>query len=135
MGNWDNWRGWRVPGGAAADRIYEAHLDLALALAPQLNVSPESPSYDNAALLLEATAAGHGVALVRKVVARDILAARLPVRLPVRLSEIEHPLNGTYHFVRDPAAAPDKSAAARAFGACLAERLHGEFTEAKPWLS
>ncbi|MBO9725713.1 MAG: hypothetical protein J7530_15150 [Novosphingobium sp.] len=104
---------------------------IALALDPWLDVSHDSPSYDNAAFLLEAGAAGHGVALVRKVVAHDALAALLPVRL----SEIEHPFNGAYHFVCDPAAAPDKSAAARAFGACLAERLHGEFTEAKPWLS
>lgn len=91
----------------------------------------DSLPYDDAGLLLEATAAGHGVALVRKVISRDALASG---RL-VRLSEIETPFEGAYHFVRDPGAPPAKAAAALAFGAWLAHRLHGEFTEAKPSLS
>lgn len=91
----------------------------------------DSLPYGDAGLLLEATAVGYGVAPVRKVIAREALAA---VRL-VRLPEFEHLFDGGYQFVCDPAAAPGKSAAALAFGAFLADRLHGEFTEAKPSLS
>ncbi|MGO4166616.1 LysR substrate-binding domain-containing protein [Novosphingobium sp. YAF33] len=87
----------------------------------------DSQPYDDAGLLLEATAAGHGVALVRKVIAQDAIAAG---RL-VRLSAVEHPFEGAYHFVRHPGSPPARTAAVLAFAVWLKHRLDGEFTGAK----
>lgn len=83
----------------------------------------DSQPYDDAALMLEATIAGHGIALVRRVIAHDALeAGRL-----VRLSEVEIPFDGAYHFVWDAHAPKPRLDAIRAFGAWLSARLRAEF--------
>jgi len=82
----------------------------------------ESPVYDDAGLMLDAAVAGHGIALVRKVIAHDsIESGRL-----VRLSDIEVPFDGAYHFVAGPTP-PSRSAAITAFREWLKGRLHQDF--------
>ncbi len=76
--------------------------------------------YHDAGLMLEAVFAGHGIALVRKVIASDALASGKLVRL----SDIEIPFEGAYHYV--VASATDAS---RTFGAWLAERMAREFPD------
>ncbi|TCM15723.1 LysR family glycine cleavage system transcriptional activator [Novosphingobium sp. PhB165] len=83
----------------------------------------DSQPYDDAALMLEATIAGHGIALARRVIAHDALQAE---RL-VRLSEIEIPFEGAYHFVWDPHTPKPRLDAVAAFGAWLSARLRSEF--------
>lgn len=83
----------------------------------------DSLPYNDAALMLEATIAGHGIALVRRVIAHDALqAGRL-----VRLSDVEIPFEGAYHFVWDANTPKPRLDAIAAFGAWLAARLRAEF--------
>lgn len=82
----------------------------------------DSVPYDDAGLMLDAVLAGHGVGLVRKVIAHDALASG---RL-VQLSAIEIPFEGAYHFatVAHPAA---KENALGRFRDWLIERLRSDF--------
>ncbi|WP_159981457.1 MULTISPECIES: LysR substrate-binding domain-containing protein [unclassified Novosphingobium] len=83
-----------------------------------------SVPFEDAGLMLDAAVAGQGVALVRKVIARDAIAeGRL-----VRLSDIEIPFEGAYHFAWSRIAS-DKDAAIRSFGVWLAQQLHQEFPD------
>lgn len=82
----------------------------------------DSEPYDDAGLQQDAAEAGHGVALVRRVIAHDALAGG---RL-VRLSPVELPFAGSYHFAHPPAPA-GKAAALAAFGAWLTARLRQDF--------
>jgi LysR family glycine cleavage system transcriptional activator len=82
----------------------------------------DAPPYEDAGLMLDAAVAGHGIGLVRKVIAHDAIAAG---RL-IRLSPIEIPFEGAYHYVFPPAPSA-RSGAIAAFGAWLAQRLHAEF--------
>ncbi len=83
----------------------------------------EGMTYNDAGLVLDAAVAGHGVALVRKVIAHDAIAAG---RL-VRLSPVEIPYDGAYHYVTPPAAS-DPASASAAFGEWIAARLRQEFS-------
>lgn len=85
----------------------------------QLPEPTDSHPYEDAGLMLDAAVAGHGVALVRRVLAHDAIASG---RL-VRLSPVEHPFDGAYHFVR----AQPYDSAIEAFGTWLAEQLHRDF--------
>lgn len=82
-------------------------------------------TYDDAGLMLDAAVAGHGVALVRKVISHDAIAAR---RL-VRLSPVEIPYDGAYHYVTS-AAEGLTGFASTAFGDWIANRLSQEFPSA-----
>lgn len=55
----------------------------------------DSVPFDDAGLMLDAVMAGHGVGLVRRIIAHDALESD---RL-TRLSPIEVPFEGAYHFV------------------------------------
>ncbi|MDQ2879020.1 MAG: LysR substrate-binding domain-containing protein [Pseudomonadota bacterium] len=82
----------------------------------------DSAPYDDAGLMLDAAAAGHGIGLVRNVIARDaLIAGRL-----VRLSATEMPFAGAYYFVV-PAALTSKHPASLTFGSWLANRLRHDF--------
>lgn len=91
-------------------------------------IEPSDPApFDDAGLMVDAAIAGHGIALVRQVIAHDAIAdGRL-----VRLSPIEIPFVGAYHYVRPTHASP-KADAISAFGGWLTERLHREFGELDP---
>ncbi|WP_159982405.1 MULTISPECIES: LysR substrate-binding domain-containing protein [unclassified Novosphingobium] len=82
----------------------------------------DSLAYDDAGLMLDAAIAGHGVGLVRQVIAHDALAKGQLVRL----SPTEVPFEGAYHFVTAPAPA-GRANAIVAFGQWLRARLHEDF--------
>jgi LysR family transcriptional regulator, glycine cleavage system transcriptional activator len=84
----------------------------------------EGVVYHDAGLMLDAAVAGQGVALVRKVIAHDALACGDLVRL----SPVEIPYDGAYHYVR-PLAAGSAGVAVEAFGAWVMERLRQEFSD------
>lgn len=82
-----------------------------------------SAPYDDAGLMMDAVLAGHGIGLVRRVIAHDVLAqGRL-----VRLSPVEIPFDGAYHFVTTQHPAP-KARAIALFGDWLRRTLHGDFS-------
>lgn len=82
----------------------------------------DSIAYDDAGLMLDAAIAGHGVGLVRKVIAHDSIAKGSLVRL----SNVEVPFDGAYYFVFAPTP-PAKAKAIAAFGVWLADRLQADF--------
>ncbi|ARS27228.1 LysR substrate-binding domain-containing protein [Sphingomonas sp. KC8] len=86
---------------------------------------PSDPApFDDAGLMIDAAIAGHGIALVRQVIAHDAITdGRL-----VRLSPIDIPFVGGYHYVQPMHATP-KAHAIDTFGIWLTERLHLEFGE------
>ncbi|MEO7679945.1 MAG: LysR substrate-binding domain-containing protein [Sphingomonas sp.] len=90
----------------------------------------DSVPYDDAGLMLDAVLAGHGIGLVRKVIAHDAIAAG---RL-VRLSAIEVPFDGSYHFVRATAASA-RGQAITTFGEWLTARLHDDFASSGSYVS
>lgn len=82
----------------------------------------DSLPYDDAGLMLDSTIAGHGIGLVRTVIAHDALAAG---RL-VRLSPVEVAFKGAYHFVSAPGPT-SRAQAVATFGAWLSARLRDDF--------
>lgn len=88
----------------------------------QLAEPSDSAPYDDAGLMQDAAIAGHGIGLVRKVIAHDALASGQLVRL----SCVETPFDGAYHYVTALHATP-KDGAITAFGAWLKECLLAEF--------
>lgn len=82
----------------------------------------EGTTYNDAGLMLDAAIAGHGIALVRKVIAGDALRKGQVVRL----SPVEIPYEGAYHYVRSPLAGRYRIAV-NAFGAWLFLQLKKEF--------
>lgn len=85
----------------------------------------DSAPYDDAGLMLDAAIAGHGVGLVREVIAHDAIAAG---RL-VRLSPIAVPSDGAYHFVTAAHVEP-KALAITTFKEWLADRMRKDFVSA-----
>jgi LysR family transcriptional regulator, glycine cleavage system transcriptional activator len=78
--------------------------------------------YNDAGLIIDAAIAGHGVALVRKVIAHDAIAdGRL-----VRLSAVEIPYAGAYHYVVN---AQKISPAGEAFRKWINNRLRLDFDD------
>lgn len=97
----------------------------------------DTAPFDDAGLMLDAAAAGHGIALARAVIARDALAAGQLVRL----SPIEIPFDGAYHYAwqasvdgranngksNNGRSSNDRSGAIAAFGHWLKARLQQDF--------
>jgi LysR family glycine cleavage system transcriptional activator len=82
----------------------------------------DSMPFDDSGLLLDAAVAGHGIGLVRRVVAHDALdAGEL-----VRLHPMDFPFSGYYHYVYGPGAS-ESSPAILAFGRWLQARLLADF--------
>ena len=105
--SWHHWTPWFQKAGLA------------------LNEPTDSTPYDDAGLMMDAVLAGHGIGLVRRVIAHDVLAqGRL-----VRLSDIEVPFDGAYHFVTSQHP-PRKTHAIKAFGEWLRNRLRDDFASA-----
>ncbi|MEE4452966.1 LysR substrate-binding domain-containing protein [Novosphingobium resinovorum] len=82
----------------------------------------DSVPYDDAGLLMEAVLAGHGVGLVRKVIVNDALASGQLIRL----SPVEVPFDGAYHYTTTLHGTA-KDDAIRLFGDWLKDRLLEEF--------
>ena len=82
----------------------------------------DSVPFDDAGLMLDAVLAGHGVGLVRRIIAHDALeSGRL-----IRLSSVEVPFEGAYYFVTTghPAA---KEQALSSLQRWLGDRLRSDF--------
>ena len=104
--SWHGWTPW----------FQRAGLDLA--------EPSEGMTYNDAGLMLDAAIAGHGIALVRRVIAHDAIAHEQLVRL----SPIEIPYEGAYHYVRVPMSGLAASAT-DAFGMWLAGRMARDFPQ------
>lgn len=85
----------------------------------------DSVPYEDAGLMMDAVIAGHGIGLVRKVIAHDALANGLLVRL----SPVEVPFAAPYHMVtvQHPAA---KARAIQLFTQWLKARMAEDFAPA-----